>query len=151
MLLANAAMAEPDNLDIPRDLAKLLWAEGDGEQALKLLESLPPEARSDARIAPLHAHLRLAETARQAPPLATLDERLAAQPNDLETRYQRAAVLLAGDDYAGAMEELLSITRTDRSFRQDIARISLLALFELLGSADPLTLKYRRLLSESLH
>ncbi len=47
MLLANAAMAEPDNLAIPRDLAKLLWAEGDGEQALKLLDSLPPEARAE--------------------------------------------------------------------------------------------------------
>lgn len=151
MLLANAAMAEPDNLDIPRDLAKLLWAEGDGDQALKLLESLPPEARSDARIAPLHAHLRLAETARQAPPLATLDERLAARPDDLETHYQRAAVLLAGDDYAGAMDELLLIARTDRNFGQDAGRISLLALFDLLGSGDPLTLKYRRLLSESLH
>lgn len=151
MLLANAAMAEPDNLDIPRDLAKLLWAEGDGDQALKLLESLPHEARSDARIAPLHAHLRLAETARQAPTLAALDERLAAQPDDLETHYQRAAVLLAGDDYGGAMDELLLIARTDRSFGQDIGRVSLLALFDLLGSADPLTLKYRRLLSESLH
>ncbi len=151
MLLANAAMAEPDNLDIPRDLAKLLWAEGDGEQALKLLESLPPEARSDARIAPLRAHLRLAETARQAPALAVLDERLAEQPDDLATHYQRAAVLLAGDDYAGAMDELLLIARTDRNFGQDAGRVSLLALFDLLGSADPLTLKYRRLLSESLH
>ncbi|AAZ96839.1 putative thioredoxin protein [Thiobacillus denitrificans ATCC 25259] len=151
MLLANAAMAEPDNLDIPRDLAKLLWAEGDGDQALKLLESLPPEARKDARIAPLHAHLRLAETARQAPALATLDEHIASQPDDIETHYQRAAVLLAGDDYAGAMDELLFIARTDRDFGQDIGRISLLALFDLLGSADPLTLKYRRLLSESLH
>ncbi|PKO63723.1 MAG: co-chaperone YbbN, partial [Betaproteobacteria bacterium HGW-Betaproteobacteria-17] len=46
MLLANAAMAEPDNLAIPRDLAKLLWAEGEGAQALKLLDSLPPDARA---------------------------------------------------------------------------------------------------------
>lgn len=151
MLLANAAMAEPDNLAIPRDLAKLLWAEGDGEQALKLLESLPPEARGDARIAPLYAHLSLAETARQAPPLAELEARLVDLPNDLETRYQRAALLLAGDDFAGAMDELLLIARSDRAFRQDVGRLSLLALFDLLGSSHPLTLKYRRLLSESLH
>ncbi|OZA32009.1 MAG: co-chaperone YbbN [Hydrogenophilales bacterium 17-64-65] len=151
MLLANAAMAEPDNLAIPRDLAKLLWAEGEGAQALKLLDSLPPDARAEPEIARLHAHLSLAETARQTPPLAELDAALARDAGDLAAHYQRAAVLLAADDFAGAMEELLFIARTDRSFRHDIGRTSLLALFDLLGSAHPLTRQYRQALSESLH
>jgi putative thioredoxin len=151
MLLANAAMAEPDNLAIPRDLAKLLWSEGDGEQALKLLDSLPPEARTQPEIAHLHAHLSLAETARQAPALAELDARLAHDADDLDAHYQRAAILLAADDFAGAMEALLCIARTDRSYRHDIGRTSLLALFDLLGNAHPLTRQYRQALSESLH
>ncbi len=151
MLLANAALAEPDNLAIPRDLAKLLWAEGEGEQALKLLDSLPPEARSAPEIAPLHAHLALAETARHAAPLAELDARIARDANDLDARYQRAARLLADDDFAGAMAELLTIARIDRGFRHDIGRTSLIALFDLLGNVHPLTRQYRPLLSESLH
>ena len=151
MLLANAAMAEPDNLAIPRDLAKLLWAEGEGAQALKLLVSLPPDARAEPEIARLHAHLSLAESARLAPPLVELDARLALDSNDLNARYQRAAVLLAADEFAGALEELLFIARTDRGFRHDIGRISLLALFDLLGSAHPLTRQYRQALSEALH
>lgn len=151
MLLANAAMAEPDNLAIPRDLAKLLWAEGEGAQALTLLNSLPPDARAEPEIARLHAHLSLVETARLAPPLAELDARLAHDSNDLDARYQRAAVLLAADDFSGALEELLFIARTDRGFRHDIGRISLLALFDLLGSAHPLTRQYRQALSEALH
>ncbi|MHB1085339.1 MAG: tetratricopeptide repeat protein [Thiobacillus sp.] len=151
MLLANAAMAEPDNLAIPRDLAKLLWSEGEGEQALKLLDSLPPEARVEPEIARLHAHLRLTETARHAPPLTELDARLAGDATDLEAHFQRAAVLLAADDISGAMEELLFIARTDRSYRHDLGRLGLLALFELLGNAHPLTRQYRQALSESLH
>ncbi|MBC2731630.1 tetratricopeptide repeat protein [Thiobacillus sp.] len=151
MLLANAAMAEPDNLAIPRDLAKLLWAEGEGEQALKLLDSLPPEARTAPEIARLHAHLNLAEAARQAPPLSELDARLAQQPDDLDAHFQRAARLLAADQFATAMDELLWIARTDRGYRDDIGRSSLLALFDLLGSAHPLTRQYRQALSESLH
>ncbi|TXH72496.1 tetratricopeptide repeat protein [Thiobacillus sp.] len=151
MLLANAAMAEPDNLAIPRDLAKLLWAEGEGEQALKLLDSLPPEARTAPEIARLHAHLNLAETARQAPPLSELDARLAQQPDDLDAHFQRAARLLSADQFATAMDELLWIARTDRGYRDDIGRSSLLALFDLLGSAHPLTRQYRQALSESLH
>lgn len=151
MLLANAAMAEPDNLAIPRDLAKLLWAEGEGEQALKLLDSLPPEARTEPEIARLHAHLNLAETARQAPSLSELDAHLAQQPDDMDAHFQRAAQLLAADQFAAAMDELLWVARTDRSYRHDIGRSSLLALFDLLGSAHPLTRQYRQALSESLH
>jgi len=151
MLLANAAMAEPDNLAIPRDLAKLLWSEGDSEQALKLLDSLPPEARTEPEIARLHAHLGLVETARRAPPLDQLDAHLAQHPDDLAAHYQRAAVLLAADDFSGAMDALLLIARTDRNFRHDVGRTSLLALFDLLGSAHPLTRQYRQALSEALH
>lgn len=151
MLLANAAMAEPENLAIPRDLAKLLWTEGDGEQALNLLDSLPPEARQEHDIARLHAHLSLAETARLAPPLAELDAQLARHANDLDVHYQRAAVLLASDDLAGAMDALLLIARTDRNFRHDIGRMSLLALFDWLGNAHPLTRQYRQALSEALN
>ena len=55
------------------------------------------------------------------------------------------------DNFADAMEALLHIARTDRSYRHDIGRISLLALFDLLGSAHPLTRQYRQALSESLH
>ena len=151
MLLANAAMAEPENLAIPRDLAKLLWAEGDGDQALKLLDSLPPEARTDPEIAHLYAHLNLAETARLAPPLAEIEQQLAGHPDDLAAHYQRAAQLLAADDFSTAMEALLLIARTDRTYRHDIGRTSLLALFDMLGNAHPLTRHYRQALSESLH
>jgi len=151
MLLANAAMAEPEKLAIPRDLAKILWAAGETEQAYKLLDCLPPEARTDADIAPLYAHLGLAETARTAPPTAELLDRLEAHPQDLQARYQLAAVWLSTDNVEGALNALLFIAKTDRSFRHDIGRLSLLALFDLLGSQHPLTRKFRPLLSESLH
>ena len=151
MLLANAAMAEPDKLAIPRDLAKILWGAGETEQALKLLDSLPPEGRLEPDIAPLYAHLSLAETARTAPPVTELQTQLDAHPEDLQTRYQLAAALLAADDFEGALEALLYITKHDRSFRHDIGRVSMLALFELLGAQHPATRKFRPLLSESLH
>jgi putative thioredoxin len=84
-------------------------------------------------------------------PLADLDARLTHDADDLAARYQRAAVRLAGDDFSGAMADLLAIARADRGFRNDIGRTSLLALFDLLGGAHPLTRQYRQALSESLH
>lgn len=151
MLLANAAMAEPDNLAIPRDLAKLLWTQDEGALALQLLDSLPAEARADAEIARLHAHLSLAEAARTAPPLDQLDRHLEAQPDDLEAQFQRAAQLIAADEYDAGMAALLAIARADRGFRHDIGRLGLLALFDLLGSAHPLTRAYRPALSDALN
>ncbi len=151
MLLANAAMAEPDKLAIPRDLAKILWAAGETEQALKLLDSLPPEARLAPDIAPLYAHLSLAATALNAPPADELRSRIEATPDDYAAHYQLAAVLLAADDFEGAMSELLHLAKQGRSYRHDIGRISLLALFDLLGSAHPLTQKFRPALAGVLH
>jgi putative thioredoxin len=83
--------------------------------------------------------------------LSELDTQIAQDPENLDAHYQRAAVLLAADEFAAAMEELLFITRTDRGYRHDLGRISLLALFDLLGSTHPLTRQYRQALSESLH
>jgi putative thioredoxin len=60
-------------------------------------------------------------------------------------------VLLAADDFSGAMDDLLWIARTDRRYRHDVGRLSLLALFDLLGSAHPLTRQVRQALSELLH
>jgi putative thioredoxin len=151
MLLANAAMAEPEKLAIPRDLAKILWAAGEPEQALKLLDSLPPDARLEPDIAPLHAHLSLAASARNAPTLDELHERLAQAPDDHAARYQLAAVLLASDEYDAAMNALLHLARHARAYRHDLGRISLLALFDLLGSSHPLTQKFRQALAGALH
>jgi putative thioredoxin len=149
-LLANAALLDPDNSEIPRDLAKLLWADGEGDKALALLDSLPEHLRRQPEIAHLHAHLSLAETARHAPPAQALQSHLTDHPDDLDARYRLAAVRLAEDDYASAMTELLAIARADRGFRDDIGKRSLVALFDLLGSAHPLTRQFRQALSEVL-
>lgn len=149
-LLANAAMADPDNLAIPRDLAKILWTSGDGEQALRLLDSLPPEARSAPELAALHAHLSLAEAARGAPDAEALERRLGEHPEDAEARFQMAAARLAADDYEAAMTELLTLVRQDRKFGNDLGRRCLLALFEHLGASHPLTVKFRQALYAAL-
>jgi putative thioredoxin len=151
MLLANAALAEPDKLAIPRDLAKILWSAGETAQALKLLDSLPPEARQTPEIAPLYAHLSLAAAALDAPTADALRQQLASTPDDAAARYQLAAVLLAADDYDAAMQELLHLAKHARAWRHDAGRLALLALFDLLGNDHALTRKYRQALSGALH
>ena len=46
---------------------------------------------------------------------------------------------------------LLTIMRTDRSYEDDIGRVSLLELFDLLGGEHPSVQTYRRKLFNLLH
>ncbi|MCS6786356.1 MAG: tetratricopeptide repeat protein [Thiobacillaceae bacterium] len=144
-LMARAAVEQPARLDIAADLAKLLTLDGQPERALALLASLPPEARRDARIAPLLAHLELLDAARHGPPDAEV--RLQADPTDAEARLALAARDLLADRLEAAMEGLLALARSSPGWREDIGRRGLLALFALLGDAHPLTRTYRTRLS----
>ncbi len=151
MLLVEAALADPENPRIAADLAKLLMSGGELQQAHDLLTALSPALREDAEISRLITHLDFILAAHAAPPPADLMQRIAHDANDLEARYQLAALRLVADDMDCAMTELLEIVRRDRSFRQDIGRRGLVSLFDLLGAAHPLTAQYRPLLVNALH
>jgi putative thioredoxin len=73
-----------------------------------------------------------------------------ANPDDPATRYQRAAGQARSRDYAAAIDDLLAIVARDRSFRDDGARKTLLALFDALGNEDPLVAQGRRRLANLL-
>lgn len=144
-LLAAAAVEEPDNAAIPRDLAKLLWANGEHEQALDLLESLPAALRSRQELAHLHAHFSLARAAEIAP--ADLDAS-AANVDDAEARFQLAATRLAEDQPESALDLLLALDADHPQYRGGLPRQALLALFALLGPDHPLTRTYRARLAQ---
>ena len=150
-MLAQAAMADPDNLKIPLDLAKMLMLNGEFTRAENLLKALPPEARSEPDISALLTHLAFIQAAQQAPGIVELEQTIADQPGNLEARYQLSAVKLVADNYAGAMEQLLEITRSDRAFREDIGRRGLLAIFNILGNENELVSRYRSLLINVLN
>lgn len=146
-MLAAAAVDEPANPAIPRDLAKLLWSSGEHEQALQLLESLPEGLRTHAELADLHAHFALASAAENAPPVPDM---AAAESGNAETRFQAAAVYLAHDDMAAALAVLDRLDAEQPEYRQGLPRQALLALFNLLGAEHPLTREYRARLSQRL-
>ncbi len=151
ILLVEAALADPENPRIPADLAKLLMSGGEMQQAHDLLTALSPTLRDDAEISRLITHLDFILAAQSAPPPAELVQRIAQNPNDLEARYQLAAVFLVADEMDTAMAELLEIVRRNRSFGQDIGRRGLVSLFDLLGATHPLTMQYRPQLVNALH
>lgn len=146
-MLAAAAIDEPGNPAIPRDLAKLLWSGGEHDQALQLLESLPAELRAHPEIASLYAHFALAHAAQNAS--ADIEMR-AADAADADARFQLAALRLAQDDMNSALGMLDALDAEHPHYRNGLPRQALLALFELLGPEHDLTRAYRARLSQRL-
>ena len=59
-----------------------------------------------------------------------LEQRLQQNPGDLEALQQKSRHLTAQGDFENAMECLLTIMRTDRSFGEDAGRAGLIEIFD---------------------
>jgi putative thioredoxin len=132
-------------------LIRALLAMGDEDQAQDALAQVPAKITEHAEIAGARSALALAAEGRKAAgQLGVFEARLAADPDDLEARYDMATALNAGGRRAEAADALLDIFRRDRTWREDAARQQLLKFFEAWGFDDPATMAARRKLSALL-
>jgi putative thioredoxin len=150
-LLWRAIALDPRNEAARLDLVELLLDARDMTGARALIEEAGDQVRDARRLEALRARLTLAAGSQGAADTKTLQARVAADPCDLETRFELANVLALNQDYRPAMEHLLQIVRRDRGFRDDAGRRTLLTLFNLLGPEDDLVREFRRELAAVLH
>jgi putative thioredoxin len=64
-------------------------------------------------------------------------------PGDLDARWTLASAYAARGDFAHALEEFLELVSRSRKYREDGARVAMLAIFEQLGDSE-LVHEYRR-------
>jgi len=69
---------------------------------------------------------------------------VAGDGRNWEARYALACALATAGDYGGALEEWLTIVSRQRKFREDAARLAMIALFEHLGADNEIVQHYRR-------
>ena len=82
--------------------------------------------------------------------MQSLQARVAADPADLQARYDLATALNASGEREQAADALLDIIRRNRGWNDDAARLQLLKFFEAWGFDDPATAAARRRLSSVL-
>jgi putative thioredoxin len=150
-LLNEAAQSEPNNEDVLADLVETLLDLGQVEQARQAAGRLAPIRAPRHRAAQALARLELIDDGGQAADASVLEARIHGHPDDLESRVALAKVYAREQEYEQALEQLLETLRRDRTFGGGIARKTMLALFELLGSDDPLVRKYRKELAAALY
>jgi putative thioredoxin len=142
---------EPENADAWGGLLRTLLALGQEDQAREALARVPPKLADHAEIAGARSALALAEEGRKAKDqLQSFQARVAADPTDLQARYDLATALNAISEREQAADALLEIIRRNRSWNDDAARLQLLKFFEAWGFEDSATMSARRKLSSVL-
>ena len=148
---AHVLQDEPGHPKAVAGLARCYLKSGDPERAKTTLALVRPDDAGDEAVRAVSAELSLRENAAKAADNAgELESKLAANPNDHQSRYDFAMALDAKGDREAAIEALLEIVRRDRGWNDEAARKHLVTLFEAMGPADPRTVAARRRLSSIL-
>jgi putative thioredoxin len=147
-ILQQAMNDEPNNQGFRVELADVLILKGDLDDARSVLASIPEE--TEGRDRPAH-RLEFLEEAAGYASVEELQTQLAADPENLELQYQSCIAHLVDQDYEIALNLAMDILRTDREFRDDIGRLTMIRIFALLGKGNELATAYRRKMFNFMH
>lgn len=131
-------------------LAQCYLKSGDLERARQTISLVPPDKRTLPSVEAVHAQIELADKSANLGGVEDLEARVAADPKDLEARFDLAIALAGIGRREEAMGHLLDIVRRDRKWNDDGARKQLLQFFDAWGSKEPLVAEGRRRLSSIL-
>jgi putative thioredoxin len=141
---------DSSNVQALAGLARCYVETGALEQAKQTLALVPESKRNEASVTAARAALELAEQAASLGPVTELEQKLAANPADHQTRYDLALALNGKGKRTEALDHLLEIVRRDRKWNEDGARKQLVQLFDAWGPMDEITVEGRRRLSSLL-
>jgi putative thioredoxin len=141
---------DPENVDAIGGLAKCYIHTGDFERAEQTLALVPPAKQTADGYRGAKAALDLARKAGTKPDIKGLEQAVAANPKDWDSRFKLAIARNAMGQRQEALDHLFEIVRKDRSWNDDAARKQLVELFDAWGPKDPLTQSGRQRLSSLL-
>ncbi len=142
---------DPEHTKAMAGTLRAMIAMGRVDEAAALMEQLPPELLRNPDLSALPGAIETARAAAAAAAqVAPLEARIAANPDDLEARFELAVGLFGLGKHQEAADTLLDLIKRDREWNDQAGRKQLLKFFDSWGPADPLTLKTRRKLSTLL-
>ena len=141
---AQLLQLEPDNVKAIAGLARTYLTGGDAEQAREILAMAPADAK-DPELDSVRAALELASAAPSE--LTPFEERLKANADDHEARFELANALAGQGRLDEAVDQLLTIFQKDRDWNEQAARKQLVKIFEAAGPTSDVAKTGRRRLS----
>lgn len=161
--LQHAVATDPANDDARFDYVKLLLQLDRADDAKVAFAPVIAKASVVRRFDALQRWMDAIDFAAPptgaAPAMAELDAKIAANKRDFQARFDRARLLVAQQQWTAAMDELLEILMRDKSWSEELARKTYVAILELIEPPkvkvadgqippdDPTVATYRRRLS----
>jgi len=138
----------PDDPSVIGGLVRALLANEEREEAQSILDGIPADVANQPPVARARAALELSGDG--TADTASLESRIAADPSDLEARFELAGAKMAAGNRDRAADELLAVIERDRDWNEGAARKRLLQILEAQGLEDPWARTQRRRLSALL-
>ena len=135
--LQQAVAADPANDDARFDYVKALLASGREAEARRAFEPAAGRTGLVRRFDALARWFDALSFAASKPDMAGLDAKIAANRRDFQARFDRARVLMAQQQWTAAMDELLEILMRDKSWNEDLARKTYIAILEIIELPKP--------------
>ena len=139
IILENIQKGDINNSEVKVLLAKILLF-GDQKEALRLTQNIDGNLNN----------IELAEA------IGTLAELMNRAPksfpdSEVKEKYITAIDSIRREDFDSALGKFIEIIRTDRSYDDDGARKTCIAIFKYLGEENEITLKHRRDFGSALY
>jgi putative thioredoxin len=147
-VLQESIQEEPKNQSLRVELADALVRKGDLDDARTVLASIPEGTTELERP---QNRLEFVEEVAAMDSLDALQQAISSTPDDLEIRYQLAIGLIVAERYEDGLDSCMEILRGDREFREDIGRLTMIRVFNMLGKGNEIAGKYRRKMFNLMH
>ena len=147
-LLKKALKEEPNNPGYRVEWADVLAQKGDLKGARKVMDAIPDDTPDLGRP---KTRIELAEEAMAMGSLKDAEDMFRADASDLEVQYRLSILLASNRRYREALDQAMQILSTDRGFRDDIGRLTMIRIMVLLPRDSPLSQEYRQEMFNIMH
>ena len=146
-IFARILQESPENPTAYAGLIKCHLASDDIERAEAMMTGVPEAIVQSKEIESVRASLALMKQSLQSGPINQLEDKVQANPEDHQSRFDLAVALHSNGDVEASVNELLELFRRDREWNDEAAKKQLFTIFDALKPQDPIVLQGRRKLS----
>ena len=135
--LQEAVAINPGNDAARYDYLRALLGAGRIDDARRVYDPVAAKVMLDPRLTAAGHWLAAAEKARSARSPQQLAAAIAANKRDFDARFELAQTHFAAQRFTEAMDELIEIILRDKSWNDELARKTYVAILELMSKAAP--------------
>lgn len=147
-MLREVIAEEPNNFGLHVELCDLLILEGETSDAREILGAIPQDTAGIEK--PL-SRLEFLDLAGELGRLEELETRVASEPGNLRARFELAIRLAVEDRTEEGLDVLLELMKADREWEDELARKTMIKIFNMLGKGNEIATAYRRKMFSLLH